>query len=592
MKVDDSVANIVNAWNPNWNSSWIFYGRKTVTPSPSFKDSNNNGFYDSVLLGSSLLAEESISISKPTLLCIIELQARTSPSQAALNIDNADSYILNWDLETVPIEKIDAKVSIVGALPTKLSQITLEVNPKVAFVGQNITFSGRIIHDRPDVIVKIKEQSLGQIATAKTNKTSQYEITYSFPEPGIYTLTASWDGDQTYMGSESEKVDVTIIKPYTTLKVEFAAKNQTQLGSVKPGTIGKKPTYAQLPTPPSTINVTISNVTDLYRWRVKIYYDPFYVRVGNLWLPQDSILNKTGLKYNFTAYLGMDEYGSYIYSEATIIEPKAGYTGNGTLFQFNISGLFPTHEKETQLKLASETTLQNSRGEIIYYEGLDLSFRIVGQLPTIMEVRNPKTGKNDFTFYSEETPIGTRFNATIVILNVTSMYGWTITMTYNATLLAIKRIVQPLHNSSYVFYGLRSEFNYTINEENGTFSVLNVLSEPANPYTGDGLLCIIEFEILLAPSNVTKELKCALTIESASYKTATTWEPVQMNNGLYTFKYGKPKVEELTISIVSIREYWPHIIIFIAIVIGAYTALKRVMEKRRQIQLKEVEEET
>jgi len=256
--------------------------------------------------------------------------------------------------------------------------------------------------------------------------------------------------------------------------------------------------------------------------------------------------------------------------------------------------LFPTPAGGTVLRwAAADVFLKNSEGEKIYFECEDLEFYVVGELLATIKVVNTKTETGEFIFYSEETSVGANFNATILVMNVADLYGWLLKLKYNATLLAA-RVIQPSENSTYVFYGKENNINITLDNENGTISIYNMLHEPEEPFSGNGLLAIIEFEILLAPPNEIKELKCDLTIEEAECFNGISWEKVNMESGKYLFKYGKPaeEGEDTDITVVTIKEYWPHIVGSVVGIVLIFVALKKITEKRKEILLKrELEEE-
>jgi hypothetical protein len=287
--VDDSILSIGHAWVPDGNNSWIFYGKTTMTPEPVIEDNDENGEYEAVIIGSTLLLDyEGIPVSGTKLLGIIELQIKSSPGAGLLHVNNADTYVLNSDLDEVAIEKQDGQVNIAGYMPTEPSQITIAVNPTTTFPGGNVTITGQIIPDKPNVDVTIKrysetEKSWKEIGKVKTNQTSKYKLIYSFSELDSYSLMASWIGDQTHLGNASGSVKVTVIKPNTKLEIRFADENQTCIGGEN----------VFLPPPvPTKFNATVNNATDLYEWKIKVYYDSSVLRIDAIWLPADNILRQ------------------------------------------------------------------------------------------------------------------------------------------------------------------------------------------------------------------------------------------------------------------------------------------------------------
>lgn len=581
MTVDDSIVSIKRAWIPTWNDSWIFYGKMVIQTEPAIYDRDGDNANEAVQIGSSLVGEEDISVSGTNLLAIIELEIKSSPATAHLSIDNEDTFIWDYDLEDVSIEKQNGQVNIVGDMPTQPSQITIDVNPTTAFTGQNVTITGQITPDKPNVDVTI-EQKQGKLqwrtlAEVKTNQTSQYKHVCSFSENDTYLFRASWLGDETHLGNVSEKVEITVEPLYTRLEIRFADEDLYRMR-----TMGNQ--SLPLPTPPATMNVTVKNATDLRGWKIKIYYDPDIVRIDDIRLPTDNVLNLTGLTYTTSVDTGTD----YAYCEAAIInQTEKGYNGNGTLFQFDLTGLSAIPEPPepgTTLSISTESILnlggnQTSCG----YE--ELVLWVIGLTSTIIEVINPKTGKNNFTFYSEETSVGDVFNATIRVENATNLYGWLLKLTYNATLLNATRVIKPSGNTTYVFHNKVSEMNYTL--ENGAVTINNTLTEGEEPFEESGLLVVIEFEILLAPTNETAELRSSLTVEEQEIFNGLIWQTPAKEDGEYVFKYGaRPSEDEEEPT--WLEDYWPYIVGLIVVVIVVYLAFRR-LRKGREISPEEKE---
>ena len=54
-----------------------------------------------------------------------------------------------------------------------------------------------------------------------------------------------------------------------------------------------------------------------------------------------------------------------------------------------------------------------------------------------IEVINPSTGNCNFTFSHSNATVGTRFNATVWISDVSDLFGWQVYLSVNDTLLNI-----------------------------------------------------------------------------------------------------------------------------------------------------------
>jgi hypothetical protein len=583
LNVNDSIVSIGRAWIPIWNNSWIFHGKMTVTPDPTFMDTNGNHVCDSLWLGSSLLSF-GMPFNGTSLLAIIELEIKSSPSTALLNIDNIDTFVLDEDMGDLDIEKQDKSVNIIGSMPTETSEITIDVNPKIVLPGQNVTIVGQIIPDKPGVSVKIEQKpepnmQWSIIAMVKTNQTSQYKFVCSFSDPGSPELQASWTGDATHKGDTSETVKISVVMPYTELEIRFANEDVTYIGKAQ----------QLLPTPfPTTLNVTVFNVTDLQEWMIKIYYDSDFMEINTAWLPADNIFSLKDVAYTSNVDKGIDERGRYLCCNATAMT-GVNCSGYSTLFQFNVTGLFMTSALEPPFTLLSpEPVLKNSIGNEIALSYENFELMIIGHFPTKVTLTDPNTGGRFFKFFSDETSVGTTFNATLLIEEAIDLSGWRLELTYNATLLNVTNVMQPIESDTYVF-GLNSK-NFTWSNENGTARVENFLDELEEPFNGDGLLTIIEFKILLAPTNETEELSCDLKIKLSVFSGSTElWQTVDKTDGQYVFEYGGAGEDGDNEVAESIWDYWPYIAGVIVIIVVVYLVLKKVRKGEEYIEAEDWE---
>ena len=579
MTVNDSVLGLDGAWIPEWNSNWIFYGKNVQTVNPAFGDRNDNDVYESVKMGSSLIGVDTQFVTGSVLLAVIQFRiVGTGPGVFA--IDNVgdmgfnSTYVMDPYWEEINIEKQGGQVNIVGDLPAGTSEITIEVNPPTAVVGQNVTITGQITPQKQYVDVKI-EQKIGDyppelLTTVETNETSWYTYECSFSESGAYLLKAKWDGDETHQGSTSDPFEITVTTPDVELEIKFADLSQFQVGD---------PTLP-LPTPPATMNVTIKNVTDLHGWNTTINYNPYFVSIDEVWLPTDNVLNLTGLTYDMSFEIGED----YLICEANITETGDGYTGNGTLFQFSIIGITLSPRLEigyqtTALTITSESLLKDSEDNQIFYIHEAKRFLIVGLISTSVSVINLETGDTEFLFYSEETSVNTRFNATIRIDNATDLFGCQLKLTYDPELLNAIKAVQPVQNDTYIFYGKTSEVNYTL--EDGVVWINDTLAE-GETAGEDGFLTIIEFEILRVPTNETGALSCSLTLENIKAFDSEKWQTItNKNDGEYTFRYGARPGDDDETTFYGLEYYWPYIVGLVVLIVAIYI-ISRLLKKRRE----------
>jgi len=139
---------------------------------------------------------------------------------------------------------------------------------------------------------------------------------------------------------------------------------------------------------------------------------------------------------------------------------------------------------------------------------------------TIISVINEETGDRNFTFYSNMTFVGDRFNATICwVYNVTDLYGYQLNVTVNDAFLNITRVWIPEWDYRWVFINRTSHspgpIFYDANSNNVSEAVLlgSVILGPDPSFNGSGLLAVIEFEIIQAPGEG-EVLSCLLAIDN------------------------------------------------------------------------------
>jgi hypothetical protein len=135
---------------------------------------------------------------------------------------------------------------------------------------------------------------------------------------------------------------------------------------------------------------------------------------------------------------------------------------------------------------------------------------------TEVRVINPATGDGNFTMYGSS--VGTRFNATVWIYNVTDLYAFQVRLYINETLLNITRAWRPTWDSHWVFnghstVGLAPTF-YDLDSDGVTESVLvgDSIQGELTGINGNGSLAVIELQILYIPES--GNASCSLGINN------------------------------------------------------------------------------
>ena len=197
--VNDDFLNITNAWLPTWDSQYIFYDLPTVRPTPAFYDEDEDGVYESVMIGDCLLGLGSAEGSG--LLAIIELEIIYTPEVGEvttdLNIDNSKTYLIDSALSEVPAVKTNGFYKFTGAPPTHDIAISrVEAYPESVFVGESIqltidvtnhgsedeVFTLEIYYD--EILIYSEQYSIA----GKSTRTITYTWDTTGVAPGTYTL--------------------------------------------------------------------------------------------------------------------------------------------------------------------------------------------------------------------------------------------------------------------------------------------------------------------------------------------------------------------------------------------------------------------
>jgi len=102
MQYNATLLNCTNAWKPTWDNTWLFYGKTIVGLLSEYR-------VGETLVGESLLGVSSASSSLAP-IAIFEFEVLTKPPEgqtytSALNINNIDTYWLDFDLNEGPIIK-------------------------------------------------------------------------------------------------------------------------------------------------------------------------------------------------------------------------------------------------------------------------------------------------------------------------------------------------------------------------------------------------------------------------------------------------------------------------------------------------------
>lgn len=119
LEVNDNFLNITNAWLPDWDTQYVFYGKDKFKLGPEFYDTDHDTLNNAVLVGDTLLLTTD-TFTGSGLLAIIELEIVNKPSKdqvisCDLSIDNSDTILLNSRLDEIPLIKTNGVYEYVWA---------------------------------------------------------------------------------------------------------------------------------------------------------------------------------------------------------------------------------------------------------------------------------------------------------------------------------------------------------------------------------------------------------------------------------------------------------------------------------------------
>jgi len=153
-------------------------------------------------------------------------------------------------------------------------------------------------------------------------------------------------------------------------------------------------------------------------------------------------------------------------------------------------------------------------------------FRQLQEDTPLIKVINPLTKDENFIIQTNETLIGTKFNATVWIYNVEDLFAYQVRLNINDTWLNITSAWLPKGDPNWVFDGKMTvglNPRYYDNDNDGLReSVLigDSLLKGAETFSGSGLLGIVEFKIVNTPTvnesvNLTIELSDTIILNSS-----------------------------------------------------------------------------
>jgi len=160
-----------------------------------------------------------------------------------------------------------------------------------------------------------------------------------------------------------------------------------------------------------------------------------------------------------------------------------------------------------------------------------------------ISVVNSLTENNNFTFYTNTTSVGSRFNATVLVYDVANLYGYQVRLEYNSTLLNATRAWLPTWDPKWVFYG-KSPTGLPPSFGTNYVKIGDMIMGAYPTFSGAGIVSIIEFEIIYAPttgkasSNLDINNADTLLLDPSANEISSA-----KTNGHYQYIYVQPEAQ-------------------------------------------------
>jgi hypothetical protein len=227
------------------------------------------------------------------------------------------------------------KTKIIAFTRKPSAKITLEVNPKVIGLGNNVTFEGKIEPTLSNQTIKFYIQDQGvwkEIGWTLTDKLGAFKFTYKPADAGLFTVKALWEGNDEFKETSTTNV-MDVRKP---VKIEVRAANIygkpiQNLKVIVNGTRYYTNTdgTAKIEAYAGTLNIVVENVSNItsdMRYRFKVW-ENVGVEKNQLTIKVDSNMTLTA-KYTIE-YRVTVETPKYFLYDLSPLSPDQWYE-NGT----------------------------------------------------------------------------------------------------------------------------------------------------------------------------------------------------------------------------------------------------------------------
>jgi hypothetical protein len=260
------------------------------------------------------------------ILCKVYFEAQAAGT-SALNLSEPygdETFLWNYDLNTIDADVVNGSVITQGSDTRVPTEISINLDKNFIAIGDSVNISGAINVTVPEgTTIYIDYWTIGAdvdwyplVTVYTTSSNYAYVWAPSSSDNGTHRIRSRWDGDTNYKQASSEEETLTVVAPEAWLKIR---PNSETLFQTNP-----KP----LPSAAFLLNVTIENVTDLYRCGFNVTFDPAILEALNVTVPTDNVFGADPqLEYV------IDNIQGIIHVSANSTATTGGFNGTGTLCQ-------------------------------------------------------------------------------------------------------------------------------------------------------------------------------------------------------------------------------------------------------------------
>jgi PKD repeat protein len=430
LSVNDTLLNITNAWLPTWDTNWVFYGQSSVQPIPAFRDNNGNGVFEAVLVGASLLI--GTPFNGTGLLSIIEFEIIFEPTSGSvscnLDIDNIDSYALDFDLTPISLIKTGGYYEFIfvpGVPVPPTADFTY--SPLSPLVNETITFDASTSTPNGGSIANYTWNfDDGTPQVAETDPIT----THTYLSNGTFNVTLTVIDTEGLNDTTWQTITVSPIVPtIPIIKVDPAYYNATHVGDV------------------FNVTIKIENLTatsKMIGFQFRLGYNNTFVEVIDIIEgPFLAAFNQTPTPPP-TFFMAFDEPNDPVWGTHAVIgnvllpNSTGGYPGpfpqgEGVvaIITFEVTGVFPGTFNLTLF----DTEFIDSDLNYIPHTTMDGSFELLATTVTITEQPKPLYGSLSISSmnFTVRYPDGTYFTAG----NLGSITVWIYNGTHYVTSISL-----------------------------------------------------------------------------------------------------------------------------------------------------------